>query len=121
MTVAETEQLRKIARGTVSLETPIGEDGETELGHLIADTSAESPADLAAEADVKLQVEAALETLDARSRRVVQLRFGLTDGHQRTIEEVARRMGTNRESVRKLEREALRTLRVADRMVTLNS
>src|SRR5258706_3721557 len=96
MTVAETEQLRKIARGTVSLETPIGEDGETELGHLIADTSAESPADLAAEADVKLQVEAALETLDARSRRGGQLRFGLTHGPQRAIAEVARPIGRKR-------------------------
>src|SRR5258706_13374656 len=95
MTVAETEQLRKIARGTVSLETPIGEDGETELGHLIADTSAESPADLAAEADVKLQVEAALETLDARSRRGGELRVCLTPGPHRASQGGAARPGPN--------------------------
>jgi RNA polymerase primary sigma factor len=95
----------------VSLETPIGEEKETELGHLIADAGASSPVDAAAQADLKLQVETALQTLDARSRRVVQLRFGLNDGHQRTIEEVARRMGTNRESVRRMERDALKTLK----------
>jgi RNA polymerase primary sigma factor len=111
MSLEETADLRKISRDVVSLETPIGEEKETELGHLIADAGATSPVDAAAQADLKLQVETALQTLDARSRRVVQLRFGLNDGHQRTIEEVARRMGTNRESVRRMERDALKTLK----------
>jgi RNA polymerase primary sigma factor len=119
MTLAETAELRKIARDVVSLETPIGEEKETELGHLIPDTGATSPDDEAARTDVKLQVESALATLDARSRRVVQLRFGLMDGHQRTIDEVARRMGTNRESVRRMEREALKSLRHVDHMAGL--
>lgn len=111
MTPVETAELRKISRDVVSLETPIGEEKETELGHLVPDAGAVSPDDEAARTDVKLQVESALATLDARSRRVVQLRFGLMDGHQRTIDEVARRMGTNRESVRRMEREALKNLR----------
>jgi len=111
LTIAETADLRKISRDVVSLETPIGEEKETELGHLIADAGAVSPMDAATVTDLKLQVASALETLDARSRRVVQLRFGLMDGHQRTIDEVARRMGTNRESVRRMEREALKNLR----------
>jgi RNA polymerase primary sigma factor len=111
MSLDGTAELRKISRDVVSLETPIGEERETELGHLIPDAGAESPLEAAAATDLKLQVAAALETLDARSRRVVQLRFGLTDGHQRTIEEVARRMGTNRESVRRMEREAIKSLR----------
>ena len=114
--IAEVAELRKISREVVSLETPIGEEGETELGHLIADAGAESPAAAAAESDMKRQVEAALESLDARGRRVVQLRFGLLDGHQRTLDEIARRLGTNREVVRKLEREALHTLRHASRL-----
>jgi RNA polymerase primary sigma factor len=62
---------------------------------------------------MKSQVEAALETLDARERRVLQLRFGLGDGHQRALDEVARRMGTSRETVRQLERHGLRKLRAA--------
>ena len=117
--LAEAADLRKIARDVVSLETPIGEERETELGHLIPDAGAESPLDAAAASDVRHQVEAALNALDARSRRVVQLRFGLKDGHQRTIDEVARRMGTNRETVRRMEREALRCLRDARSMVGL--
>ena len=119
MTLAQTADLRKISRDVVSLETPIGEEKETELGHLIPDAGATSPDEAAALADVKLQIESALETLDARSRRVVQLRFGLMDGHQRTIDEVARRLGTNRESVRRLEREALKNLRHAGQMTGL--
>ena len=112
--ITDVEDLRRLSRDAVSLETPIGEEGETELGHLIADESAESPVAAAARADVKLQVEAALDGLDARARRVVQLRFGLVDGHQRTLDEVARRLGTNREAVRTLEREAMQRLRHAD-------
>src|SRR5579872_7383032 len=119
LTTAETADLRKISRDVVSLETPIGEEQETELGHLIADTGAVSPMEAATMTDLKLQVATALETLDARSRRVVQLRFGLMDGHQRTIEEVARRMGVNRESVRRMEREALKNLKHGGRMESL--
>jgi RNA polymerase primary sigma factor len=111
--LAEVEELRKISREVVSLETPIGEEGETELGHLIADSGAESPSEAAEDADLKLRVDAALDALEARERRVVQLRFGLVDGHQRTLDEIARRLGTNREVVRKLEREGLQKLRRA--------
>jgi RNA polymerase primary sigma factor len=114
LTITDVEDLRRLSRDAVSLETPIGEEGETELGHLIADESAESPVAAAARADVKTRVEAALDGLDARARRVVQLRFGLVDGHQRTLDEIARRLGTNREAVRTLEREAIQRLRHTD-------
>jgi RNA polymerase primary sigma factor len=107
----EVEALRRTARDTVSLETPIGEDGDTELGHLIEDLQAESPAAAALEADLKDQVDDVLRTLEARERRVIQLRFGLGDGHQRPLDEVARRLGTSRETVRQLERHALDKLR----------
>jgi len=117
--VAEVAELRKISREVVSLETPIGEEGETELGHLIADAGAESPLAAAEESDLKLRVEAALDELEARERRVVQLRFGLVDGHQRTLDEIARRLGTNREVVRKLEREGLQKLRRAKHVENL--
>jgi RNA polymerase primary sigma factor len=114
LTITEVEQLRRLSRDAVSLETPIGEEGETELGHLIADENAESPIAAAARADVKTQVESALDGLDARGRRVVQLRYGLLDGHQRTLDEIAQRMGTNREAIRTLEREAMQRLRRTD-------
>jgi len=87
------------------------QDSDTELGHLIEDTQAESPSSAAIEADRKSQVEAALDSLEARERRVLQLRFGLIDGYQRALDEVARRMGTSRETVRQLERNALKKLR----------
>jgi RNA polymerase primary sigma factor len=119
--LSEVAELRKISREVVSLETPIGEEGETELGHLIADASAESPSAAAAVSDMKLQIEAALEKLEPRGRRVVQLRFGLLDGHQRTLDEIAKRLGTNREVVRKLERDALQTLRRAKNVESLLS
>ena len=62
---------------------------------------------------MRRQLDDVLQTLDARERRVVQLRFGLLDGHQRSLDEVARRLGVNREQVRKMERTALDKLRRA--------
>jgi RNA polymerase primary sigma factor len=111
LTAVEVEGLRHTMRDVVSLETPIGDDADTELGHLIEDTNAESPASAALTADLKSQMEAVLETLDSRERRVLQLRFGLVDGHQRALDEVARRMSLSRESIRQLERQALAKLR----------
>jgi RNA polymerase primary sigma factor len=119
LTTLEVEALRRTARDTVSLETPIGEDGDTELGHLIEDANAESPASAALEADLKDQVDDVLRTLEPRERRVIQLRFGLTDGHQRALDEVARRLGTSRETVRQLERAALEKLRKTGRADSL--
>jgi len=112
-TKLEVEELRKLARDAVSLETPISDESDTELGHLLEDESAESPADAATDADMRRQLDDVLQTLDARERRVVQLRFGLLDGHQRSLDEIARRLGVNREQVRKMERMALDKLRHA--------
>src|SRR5205814_8881771 len=75
-TKLEVEELRKLARDAVSLETPISDESDTELGHLLEDESAESPADAATDADMRRQLDDVLQTLDARERRVVQLRFG---------------------------------------------
>jgi RNA polymerase primary sigma factor len=119
MTTLEVEALRQTARDSVSLETPIGEEGDTELGHLIEDVNATSPADAAMEADLKNQVDDVLSLLAPRERRVIQLRFGLGDGHQRALDEVARRMGTSRETVRQLERLALEKLRRTGRTAGL--
>jgi RNA polymerase primary sigma factor len=121
ITAFEVEGLRQTARDTVSLETPIGEEGDTELGHLIEDTNAESPANAAMRTDLKDQVDDVLRVLAPRERRVIQLRFGLTDGHQRALDEVARRLGTSRETVRQLERGALQKLRHTGRSAALRS
>ncbi len=112
-TKLEVEELRKLARDAVSLETPISDESDTELGHLLEDETAESPAEAATAADMRRQLDEVLQTLDPRERRVVQLRFGLLDGHQRSLDEIARRLGVNREQVRKMERMALDKLRRA--------
>ena len=107
----KVDWLFEIAQEPVSLETPIGEEGETELGDLLEDAHAESPSVKAAESSRRGDVEVALEALSPRQRRVIQLRFGLSDDQPRTIEEVAKRMGVSREEVRRLERSALAQLR----------
>ncbi|TMC13090.1 MAG: sigma-70 family RNA polymerase sigma factor [Chloroflexi bacterium] len=112
-TKLEVEELRKLARDAVSLETPISDESDTELGHLLEDETAESPVEAATAADMRRQLDEVLRTLDPRERRVVQLRFGLLDGHQRSLDEIARRLGVNREQVRKMERMALDKLRHA--------
>jgi RNA polymerase primary sigma factor len=119
LTALQVEALRQTARDSVSLETPIGEEGDTELGHLIEDVNAESPAEAAVQADLKDQVDDVLRVLTPRERRVIHLRFGLGDGHQRALDEVARRMGTSRETVRQLERSALDKLRHTGRAAAL--
>jgi RNA polymerase primary sigma factor len=121
LTPVEVVALRQTSRDSVSLETPIGEEGDTELGHLIEDVNATSPAEAALEADLKDQVDDVLRMLAPRERRVIQLRFGLGDGHQRALDEVARRMGTSRETVRQLERTALDKLRRKGRAAALKS
>ena len=121
LTVAEIEGLRHTMRDVISLETPIGDEADTELGHLIEDSNAQSPASAALDADLKSQMETVLETLESRERRVLQLRFGLIDGHQRPLDEVARRLGTSRETVRQLERQALSRLRRAGVAESLRS
>src|SRR5439155_2687296 len=85
LTTLEVEALRQTSRDTVSLETPIGEEGDTELGHLIEDANAESPASAALEADLKDQVDDVLGSLEPRERRVIHLGSGLTGGHRRPL------------------------------------
>jgi RNA polymerase primary sigma factor len=102
--------LFEIAREPVSLETPIGE-GDSELGALLEDPTAPSPAAEAARTMLGSELDEVLRSLSPRERRVLQLRFGLTDGQPRTLEEVGARLGISREMTRKLEREALARLR----------
>jgi RNA polymerase primary sigma factor len=110
--------LFQVAQEPVSLETPVGEDGDSELGQFIEDRSTPSPHDEAARQLMREEVEDVLDSLPARERRVMQLRFGLIDGHQRSLDEVAGRLGVSRQAVREIERAALGRLKAgaADRL-----
>jgi RNA polymerase primary sigma factor len=119
LTTLEVEQLRRLALDAVSLETPISDESDTELGHLLEDETAESPVEAATDADRRHHVDLALQELEPRERRVIQLRFGLLDGHQRSLDEIARRLGINREQVRKMERVGLEKLRRTGRAAGL--
>ncbi len=95
----------------VSLQTPIGEDGDIQLGDYIEDQSAPAPSEAASLQLLKEQVNEVLHTLTDRESRVLQLRFGLEDGRNRTLEEIGREFGVTRERIRQIEAKALRKLR----------
>ncbi|MBA2373838.1 MAG: sigma-70 family RNA polymerase sigma factor [Chloroflexi bacterium] len=111
MSAQRVEEVRKFGRLPISLETPIGEDDGSELGHLIEDKDAVSPLDAVADTMMKEQLAKVLGSLDGREQRVLRLRFGLDDGHARTLEEVGREFGLTRERIRQIEAGALRKLR----------
>ncbi|MBI3010166.1 MAG: RNA polymerase sigma factor RpoD [Candidatus Omnitrophica bacterium] len=101
----------KIAQEPISLQTPIGEDGDTHFGDFIEDKRAVSPANATAYSMLKEQIGDVLVTLSERERHVLQLRFGLQDGSPRTLEEVGQMFNVTRERVRQIEAKALRKLR----------
>ena len=104
-------EIIKVAQNPISLETPIGEEEDSLLGDFVEDKEAIAPSDATSLTMLRYDVGAVLDTLTPRERRVLQLRFGLIDGHQRTLEEVGKRIGVTRERVRQVEVNALRKLR----------
>ena len=111
VTPEKVREILKVAQDPVSLETPIGEEEDSHLGDFIEDQGALEPADAASHQLLKEQVEDVLASISCRERRVLQLRFGLDDGRQRTLEEVGREFGVTRERIRQIEAKALRKLR----------
>jgi RNA polymerase sigma factor (sigma-70 family) len=109
--VEKVEAALQAAPDLVSLSVAIGEDGDHELGDLVADTSAESPFDQAAAAIERRDLLTLLDSLDARERRVLEMRFGLGDEEPLTLDEVGRRFGLTRERIRQIEAKALTKLR----------
>ncbi len=108
------EKVRDIirtSRAPVSLETPSGEGGDSFLGELIEDQAAIEPLAAAGEIERRFQIERLLSALTRRERWVIELRFGLQDGHPRTLEEVGRQSGLSRERIRQIESKALAKLR----------
>ena len=111
ITPEKVREIVKVSQDPVSLETPIGEEEDSHLGDFVEDKEAISPSDAASLTMLHNEVEDILDTLTPRERRVLQLRFGLIDGHQRTLEEVGKRFGVTRERIRQIEAKALRKLR----------
>ncbi len=111
MSEGKVQEIQKIAQDPVSLETPIGEEEDSHLGDFIADEDAPAPVDAAAQTLMREELNSALATLTERERRVLQLRFGLKDGRQHTLEEVGREFQVTRERIRQIEAKALRKLR----------
>ncbi len=109
--VEKVRGIIKIAQHPISLETPIGDEGDTSFGDFIEDKSAVSPANATAYAMLKEQMDGVLETLTERERKVLTLRFGIGDGYPRTLEEVGKIFNVTRERVRQIEAKALKKLR----------
>jgi RNA polymerase sigma factor RpoD-like protein len=111
ITPDRVHEILRASQEAVSLETPIGVDGDASLGDIIEDRAALAPAEAAAHQLLKAQVAAVLDSLTGRERRVLQLRFGLEDGRARTLEEVGKEFNVTRERIRQIEAKALRKLR----------
>jgi RNA polymerase primary sigma factor len=111
VTPERVREIIKVSQEPVSLETPIGEEEDSHLGDFIEDRGALAPAEAASHQLLKEQVEAVLDSLTGRERRVLQLRFGLEDGRARTLEEVGKEFNVTRERIRQIEAKALRKLR----------
>ena len=109
--VEKVRDVRKIAQEPVSLETPIGEEEDSHLGDFIEDDTAIAPDDAANFTMLREQLDTVLGTLNDRERKVLELRFGLTDGTPRTLEEVGKEFNVTRERIRQIEAKALRKLK----------
>ena len=108
---SRVEEIRRISQLTVSLETPIGEEEDSQLGDFIEDHELPSPDEAAAGHLLHEQIEEMLSTLSDREREVLHFRFGLEDGHSYTLEEVGKKFNVTRERIRQIEAKALRKLR----------
>jgi RNA polymerase primary sigma factor len=111
LTPEKVREILKVSQEPVSLETPIGEEEDSHLGDFIEDSDAVVPIDAASFILLQEQLDSVLHTLSEREKKVIQLRFGLTDGHPRTLEEVGREFGVTRERIRQIESKTLSKLR----------
>jgi RNA polymerase primary sigma factor len=101
----------RVSADTLSLQKPVGDDEDSELGHFVEDTDTPPPAETASNHVLREKIEQLLDTLTPRQARVLRLRFGLADGHAYTLEEVGHKFGVTRERVRQIEAQALCRLR----------
>jgi RNA polymerase sigma factor (sigma-70 family) len=111
VTVERVNELTRWAQDTVSLDTPVGDDGDTNLGDLVADSDAPSPEEIVLNALERQRIEGLLNHLDDRSAGIMRARYGLEDGREHSLTEVASRFSLSRERIRQLEIQALGRLR----------
>ena len=116
---AMVRKVLKIMRVPISLETPIGEEGDSHLSDLIEDRTGVSPAEAVVSVNLKERTEHVLRTLSPREEKIIKMRFGLEDGSERTLEEVGRSFDVTRERIRQIEAKALRKLRHSSRSCKL--
>ena len=117
MPASKVQEIRKIAQRPISLETPIGEDENSQLQHFLEDHHIPNPDNTAMKLLLREELEKVLSTLSERERRVIRRRFGFDDGHYYTLEEVGREFGVTRERIRQIEAKALRRLKSQKRSV----
>jgi RNA polymerase primary sigma factor len=110
MSPGEVREILRMAQLPISLEKPVGEEEESELGDFVQDEAAESPFDSASLNLRREDIDHALESLPERERKVIELRFGLKGEHPRTLEEVGRTFGVTRERIRQIENNTLKKL-----------
>lgn len=115
MPVEKVIDIQKISQDTVSLDTPVGEEEDSTLGTFIQDENAISPAESASSMMLKEQLMEVLATLTPREQKVILLRYGIEDGHTRTLEDVGKEFSVTRERIRQIEAKALKKLRQPSR------
>ncbi len=111
MSEEKVQEIMQIAREPASLETPIGEEDDSNLGDFVADSNVVSPEGNVESVMLREHIDTLLGDLKERERQVIVLRFGLEDGHPRTLEEVGKEFNVTRERIRQIEAKALRKLR----------
>ena len=111
ISVEKVQQIQKIAQEPISLESPVGEEEDSNLGDFISDPHALDPYEYTAKMKLREELDDVLGTLTEREERVLRLRFGLIDGRQRTLEEVGKEFNVTRERIRQIEAKALRKLK----------
>ncbi|MBQ7467035.1 MAG: RNA polymerase sigma factor RpoD [Clostridia bacterium] len=111
----KVREIQKIAQETISLDTPVGEEEDTNLGTFLQDETAANPSDAATNLMLKEQLLDVLSTLTPREQKVIMLRYGVEDGHPRTLEEVGKEFNVTRERIRQIEAKALKKLRQPSR------
>jgi len=118
---AKVRKVLKLMRAPISLETPIGEDGDFRLSNVIEDRAIVSPAEAIINVNLKEKIAQTLRSLTAREEKIVRMRFGLEDGTEHTLEEVGELFAVTRERIRQIEAKALRKLRHPSRSQNLKS
>jgi len=119
MTPEKVVEVQKYGREPISLHTPLGEDGDSEFGDLIEDSEAVVPADAVSFTLLQEQLHAVLDTLSEREAGVVSMRFGLTDGQPKTLDEIGKVYGVTRERIRQIESKTMSKLRHPSRSQVL--